>query len=51
MSKRRFHQEIGEEKTEMSELFKETSEFFGKTWEKIRKKSNVLERISMISRP
>jgi len=35
MSKRRFHQEIGEEKTEKSELFKETSEFFGKTWEKI----------------
>ena len=50
MSKRRLHQAIGEEKTEMSELFKETSEFFGKTWEKIWKRSNVLGRISMISR-
>ena len=50
MSKRRFHQEIGEEKTEMSELLKKTSEFFGKTWENIWKKSNVLGRISMISR-
>ena len=35
MSKRRLHQAIGEEKTEMLELFKETPEFFGKTWEKI----------------
>ena len=49
MSKRRFHQEIGEEKTEMSELFKETWEFFektweilGKTWEKILEISDVL---------
>ena len=35
MSKRRLHQAIGEEKTEMSELFGKTWELFGKTWEKI----------------